>query len=123
VCVPPSGVATRDIVVGDQKDGPSISARGAERAEYGRQQRRLDLLGRQAPGAQLGARGVNERHQHREVPTDWHIVPECLRSLAAVDQRLERAEDGAVSLVKLGLWKPGVDRHEGVVAPERAPRS
>ena len=48
--------------IGPMRPGPR------DRAEDGGDQRRLGLVFRHAPGAQLRAGGVDERHEHRQMP-------------------------------------------------------
>jgi len=70
---------------------------------------------------QLAAGSVDEREQHCEMPGCGHVRSERAGVLAALDQRLEEREDGAVVAAKLRLRSPGVDPHERVEAAKLAP--
>jgi hypothetical protein len=93
-----------------------------EGAEDRGDERRLGIGVGHVPGVQFSAGGVRERHEHREMPGGRDVAAECAVGLPALDQRLQRREDGGVAIAE--LYVPvllGVDRDERVVAPERAP--
>jgi hypothetical protein len=81
------------------------------------------LVGRHSPGAQFRARGVNERQDHREVPSGGHVRAEGALGLSTFDEREQPAEHWTVAVAELlGGLRAGVDGDQRVVAPELAPR-
>jgi hypothetical protein len=95
---------------------------GADRAEDALDERGFHLVQRQAPGPELTAGGVHQGEHRRQMPCGGDVGTKGAATLTALDQRLQRSEDRAVPPAKVRSRQPGVDRHERVVAPERAPR-
>ena len=105
---------------------PSASRRGRSRlapdgAEDGGNEGGFHVVFGHSSGLGLGAGGVDERDEHREMPGGRDLGAEAAVALAALDQRFERGEDGFVLGVKLGMGELRVDGDQGVVAAQRPP--
>ena len=77
---------------------------------------------RDATASDLGAGGVNDRSEHRELPDDREITPEDALLLAAFDQGLQLVEHRAVTPVKFFRRESGdVEREQAVELAELPP--
>ena len=127
LAAPGSGtIACQNVPIGvkpKRRSPASLPGTRADRAEHAGDQRGLGVGLADATGAELPARGMDERHEHRQVPRRRDVGAEGACGLAALDERRERVQHRAVTVaqrfVRLGA---GVDRDERVVAAERAPR-
>src|SRR5215211_172281 len=79
-----------------------------DRAEDGGDHRGLGVGFGDPPGLEFRAAGVDERHEHRQVPRGGDLGAEVAGGLPAFDERQQRAEHGAVPAVEL-IVRPGAD--------------